>query len=993
MTTKILALLTMFGAMLVQAAIEAPAKLADWQKLEGADNKGTATLVEAGPQAQVAGAVAAPLALGGTNASLSSQVRFLMPEQGKIPEWASAAIALYGKDRGKRLYAMVIFGSPGKKDGQCDVGFYNRTTVPMTLPLGKWQTLKVEAADGLVRMKVWADGAAEPAWQVEDELADSLPGIDAVGVRTYGMPVSFEGFQAQGTPVAELPPAPGLAVKDPKWTAELDRSGRFKSFTGNFEDGKPQPVAFRSDSFAGPTWYGRWDGSEKKLRLRQVEPGKPVYEIVRDGIRFRIEYCPRQEAEGFNSRTRMAIVATITNTTGKAWKPATAGLQLGLDTWMEKWPDWNSRFFPTLLRCEKTHFWGYAMAPDGRILMIASPDPVASWSVDYNGGGHRIFTLNLDLLNAGPLPARHPQNLDTLAAGETKSWKIYLDPCDKLERVPSLAAGLAKAPMFQVDRYTLAAGESLSGSVCGVARLKNLVITDPNGKETPLQAMACNAIGLYRIMDKPLTVPGVYTLVATDEHGQVSEAMVTVRQPWSWYLDRARAEAVAKPQKASSHTESWYGLFPAFSARRLMPDAAMDAQAEAKFQEIMPLMYDMAKMTPSSWKDRIQNHACMAGLLAERYAATKDLKDLEFAAALCDFLGTKQGKDGAYRNGHTHYTSVVYIGKSIMEVMAQEKPLAATDPKWMERYDRHYASVQRAMDDLALHLDNIDTEGELTYEDGMISCSYTQLSMFALLQTDPAARHKYLEAAEKIASGHRCLSQIVVPDSRMNGGSLRFWEAQYDVLLHPNMFNSPHGWSGWRIYGLWYLYQLTGKEDYLRQAMNALGSCVQLIDGQSGELRWAFVPNPYVRASVFEPDPEKPGKGRRVDKIIGEQYMPMISGWYKAPPKTWVTGYWGNDGGCCDNDVHEIFKCLAEIAVDKAYLLQRPNQTLEAWNGTAKKDGAILVFTPAEKIVSRVHVNLALPAKVRVEFAGKSVERDLPAGMAWIEREGREVKN
>ena len=977
MKMKILSLLTMFGAMLANAAVEAPAKLADYQKLEGADNKGTATLAEEGTLTRVAGAVAAPFALGGTNASLAAQVRFLMPEKGKIPEWASAAIALYGKNRGQRLYAMVIFGAPGVPAGEGDIGFFSRTTVRKPLALGKWQTLKVEAADGLVRMKVWPDGETEPGWLVEEELADALPGVDAIGVRTFGLPVAFEGFSASGTPAAEVAPAPALTVADNHWRAGLDRSGRFQSFEGDFGNGQMQVVPFRSDSFAGPTWYGRWDGTDKRLRLRQVEAGKPVYEVVRDGIRFRIEYS-KNEKTG-----QLAIIATAANTTAKPWQPETAGLQLGLDTWMEKWPDWNQRFFPTLLRCEKTHFWGYAMAPDGRILTIASPDPVASWSVDYNGGGHRIYTLNLDFLNANPLPPRHPQGLDTLAAGESKSWTVYLAPCARLDQVKPMASKLLMAPMFELERYTIGIGERISG-VIYAPFVSSLILTDPQGKELPLGVGNLEP-SLYSINFTPLSGPGVYTLVAAGIQGKkISEAKITVRRPWSWYLDRARAAAVVKPQKASSHTESWYGLFSAFQARRLLPAPEMDAQAEMKFQEIMPLMYDMKKMEPTSWQNRIQNHACMAGLLACRYAATGDIKDLEFAAALADFLATKQGADGAYRNGHTHYTSVVYIGKSIMEVMAREKPLAATDPKWKERYDRHYASVKRAMDDLAKNLDNIDTEGELTYEDGMIACSYTQLSMFALLQTDPAERLNYLTAAEKVAAGHRSLSQIIVPDSRVNGGSLRFWEAQYDVLLRPNMFNSPHGWSAWRIYGLWYLYQLTGKEDYLRQTMNALGSCVQLIDSQSGDLRWAFVPNPCIRASVFEPDPLKPGKGSRVAKVIGEQYMPMISGWYLAPPKTWVTGYWGNDGGCCDNDVHEIFKCLAEVAVANAYVIRHADGTTACWNcRVAEKDG-FLVVTPAEGVVSRLHFNLKVPAKVKVEFKSGLVSGEVPAGLSWF---------
>lgn len=47
----------------------------------------------------------------------------------------------------------------------------------------------------------------------------------------------------------------------------------------------------------------------------------------------------------------------------------------------------------------------------------------------------------------------------------------------------------------------------------------------------------------------------------------------------------------------------------------------------------------------------------------------------------------------------------------------------------------------------------------MTYEYGMIACSYTQLALFALWQTDPTVKQKYLDAALSLANGPRCLSQ------------------------------------------------------------------------------------------------------------------------------------------------------------------------------------------------------------------------------------------
>jgi hypothetical protein len=171
--------------------------------------------------------------------------------------------------------------------------------------------------------------------------------------------------------------------------------------------------------------------------------------------------------------------------------------------------------------------------------------------------------------------------------------------------------------------------------------------------------------------------------------------------------------------------------------------------------------------------------------------------------------------------------------------------------------------------------------------------------------------------------------------------------------------------------------------------MNGLASCAQLIDFQNGDLRWGFIPDPCVHARVFDQDPANPGKGVWNPRVIGEQYLPMISGWYRAKPNTWVAGYFDMDhkmeGGCCDNDVHEIFKCLGEIALTSAYVVENADGSLETWNCTAKRSllGAIAV-APAEPVVSRIHFNLKQPAGVRAGFSTGTCKGKLPAGMTWF---------
>ena len=559
---------------------------------------------------------------------------------------------------------------------------------------------------------------------------------------------------------------------------------------------------------------------------------------------------------------------------------------------------------------------------------------------------------------------------------------MFLVPLDKLTEVQPTLAKLAGIPMITFDRPTVEEGQLVDGIVTSPAAVNSFSVLGPDGQNVASETRD------GRFSFEPAQ-PGVYTVAVATQDGKVTEAMVARRMPWSWYAKQARANAVAKPQKASTHTESWYGLFSGYIARRYFPDDTLDAAIDTKFAELMPLMYDLNAMVPKF--QRIQNDACWASLLVDRYQATGDMHNLEFAAALADFLISNQSPDGAYRNGNAHYTCVVYIAKSIMEVMAAEKPLAERDPAWKARYDRHADSVRRAVDDLARRLDNIGTEGEATYEDGMIACEYTQLAMYALLQTDPGLRQKYLNAAKQLSSGHRCLSQILIPDCRMNGGSLRYWESQYDIMTHPNMMNSPHGWSAWRLYGLWYLYQLTGEKEYLRQAMNGLGSCVQLVDFKTGDLRWAFVPDPCVHARVFEQDPARPGKGVWNQRVIGEQYLPMISGWYRTRPNTYVTGYFAMDGkqegGCCDNDVHEIFKCLGEIALTSAYVVENSDGTLETWNCTVRSGSQHDIHvTPAEAVVERVHLNLKTPRSVRIAFAAGPTSVDCQAGLTWLQR-------
>lgn len=71
-----------------------------------------------------------------------------------------------------------------------------------------------------------------------------------------------------------------------------------------------------------------------------------------------------------------------------------------------------------MLRCEKTHFYGYFSKPNGEITAVACPDAIKAYTLKYNEirpeiYGHRIHTASLILMGNMKLPER-VQNTSTL---------------------------------------------------------------------------------------------------------------------------------------------------------------------------------------------------------------------------------------------------------------------------------------------------------------------------------------------------------------------------------------------------------------------------------------------------------------------------------------------------------------------------------------------------------------------------------------------------
>lgn len=708
---------------------------------------------------------------------------------------------------------------------------------------------------------------------------------------------------------------------------------------------------FSAGQKAGPSFYVN-DGQET-LSAAWTGTGELEYSASIGDVAARLKY--------HRNPSFLTFEISVTNNGAKVFAPVKAGIALGVDTYMDQYPHWLTKFFPTLLMNEKTHFYGYFQSPQGQVLGIASPDPIASWSVDYNLSyydipphwfyGHRIESVNLDLINALPLPEHNPQDMWKLEPGEEKTWKVSLVPVTSLESFEQEMAEATGLPMISMDRTSYMPGETAAFTI--------FAESTPEVKMDASFEVAEIAEGRW-LVEAPLQKDGRYD-VAVTAGGYQSSAVILVNDSWAEVLKDARKAALDNHQKPSSHVESWYGFHSAFLAARHFPDNEIDAQLDSRFDLIYNKVFDAENAVPKLYEDRIQNTSSTIGMLVDRYEAFGRIEDLEQAAALADWLvANNQDAGGAYMNGNVKYTSVIYVAKSIMELYLAERDLK--EEAWQERAARHYESVKRAIDELVASQGDFQTEGEMTFEDGMISCSALQVGMFALLQEDPASRHYYAQAMMDILESHDCLTQLKVNDGRRRGGTMRFWEAQYDVLMLPNMFNSPHGWSAWRAYASYYAYLLTLDEKYLKETFNAAGAFAGLIDQETGKLRWAFVVDPYLRVrqiaapvegltfdDVTTGNPHPDFYGSR-EFTIGEQYVDMISSWQPVNSQ--------------DNDVHEVFKFIEEAVLTNAFIVEREDGTVVGYNCSIEKRGRRLIVVPAEKQIVNLHKNLKSKYKV-----------------------------
>lgn len=635
-------------------------------------------------------------------------------------------------------------------------------------------------------------------------------------------------------------------------------------------------IPFRTDEY-GKSFYIENDNNFILLPYK-------VGEYNAEGIDFSVA----EKLEGDILKISLSIKSNV------PIKLKRLGMRLGIDTYMDKYPDWNDKYFPSALRCEKQGFWSCFMSPLGKILSVCSPSKIVSWRNEYSDCdfdivGHRIYTSSIEFINTYPQPERHPISR-TVLNEEPINIELYFKECSSEEDMYSFIEEYANIKVPNINRFTLQKGESLYiGDEKYNGELKD---------------------GL-NIISK----------------SNMAETSVFVRKDWFYYLDSARKSAEICQQKPGTHCESWYGYFSRVLYATLIKDAEYADSLCKEFNEFFECLAEKQDgryiMREKTDRNRLQNISAMISLLADFYELTNNIEYLDKANGLAKCLIDMQHDDGSYRNKGVHYTCVIYPAKSMLELALAEKTAGLTD-----RYNLHFNSAYRAIKNLEELLDNIGTEGQMTFEDGMISCESLQLGFLALLLPEGEERENLAKAAELILKKHRCLEQQFLPDCRVRGCTARFWEARYDLNFFSNMINAPHGWTSWKTYATYYLYLLTGKLEYLRDTMDTIGACMQCVDSE-GTLNWGYVVDPCIVGQNLKKGSLK-GNIQTEETVVGECYLPMISHWWRQEKGTLIMQYlepwdkpelWDkNYGGSCDNDVHEHFKALMETVFGKAFI-------------------------------------------------------------------------
>lgn len=213
--------------------------------------------------------------------------------------------------------------------------------------------------------------------------------------------------------------------------------------------------------------------------------------------------------------------------------------------------------------------------------------------------------------------------------------------------------------------------------------------------------------------------------------------------------------------------------------------------------------------------NRVQEQFFGVSILIEAYKHFGDEEILEYAVRSLENLLDENFENGMIYNG-SDYTTVCC---PVIAVADMARLLEEKGDKRSGIFKE--AAIQTAEFLLKRGLD-FPTETEVTEytekerEDGSISC--TALSLLYVCRYVRYDR-RYIDFADKIMKLHEAWS-VSVPDCRMNGSSMRWWETLWEGDGDGPAICAGHAWTIWRAEALFYLGILKGDRKALIDSWN-----------------------------------------------------------------------------------------------------------------------------------------------------------------------------
>lgn len=632
-------------------------------------------------------------------------------------------------------------------------------------------------------------------------------------------------------------------------------------------------------------WQMHWQWNGKVITTPVVRKGN-TFQIVFDNWRleWRFDLC---------DQIAIKMQVSLTNTSGEDQCCRQLQLISGIDSCMVSYPQWMDKLFPTNLRYETTHFHGLFASPSGHFLALIAPNVIDSFSWCYNeDGGHRIYTVTLDLIQMElPRPSRFLPPQGNFAAGESRTWEFYFVPLQDEDSYGEAVAFWANAPYAQWINSS-GAEERLMEFELFVPAEAELEYTANIPNPEIISSSTRNGVRreLRRMNLQPRANCGFEHLYFSTGNRKCHVTAVN-RQNWQWYVFAASEYARRfRPPLATHVCEAMMPIFSLMAAEQIAPSPSRKSYIEGFLNDDLFQVAFSPEGTPLIRPDRIQNSATALDASRQMFELTGEMRYFDRCVKLTEFLLSCQCEDGAFYTigTHIHYTAVIYLAKSLLDFVPVARRIKP------ELGDRIYQCVYRAMEDLYNRGIDIETEGEMTYEDGMISCSALQLAQFSVISGD----QKYADKARKLMQSHRCL-EWRGGDCRIHGGSIRFWES-YWADGWGNCINTPHGWSAWTGYAYYYLYLAQGRMDDWNKFCCNLTAILSLVDPVGGTFYFCFTPDPTIR-----PD------GGQGQPTAGERYLTMTT------PGNWPEG---------GSESHEVIRLLETAMIGKGYLFFHENR-------------------------------------------------------------------